>query len=112
MRCKSVQRRLTSEERRLSTHLAFFPWRSLRRGMGRVPESASFSGSSLMDFTGLSVLPLRFWEFVLLRMGGYPLVLSCVADAFEVSPSWVGISLIRHGSTSASPQQAVEILVL
>ena len=66
-----------------------------------------------MDFTGLSVLPLRFWEFVLLRLGGYPfLALSCVADAFEVSPSWVGISAIRHETTSASPQQAVEFLVL
>src|SRR5689334_4077323 len=57
MRCRSVQRRLTSDERRLSTHFACFPERSLRRavlGCGRLSatlDAAAFSESSLMDFT-------------------------------------------------------------
>src|SRR5215216_2803726 len=79
MRCSSVQRRLTSEARRLSTHFAFFP-RSWRRSLacGRLSprsRSALFSGSSLMDFTGCC-LPTRLGVRVLgsggvceLRMG-------------------------------------------
>src|SRR5690242_12437539 len=75
MRCRSVHRRFTSEARRLSTHFALFPCRSWRRslGIGRLPvvPSSVFSGSSLMDFTGLSVLSLllgahRYW-----RLGGF-----------------------------------------
>src|SRR5690242_7658442 len=56
MRCSSVQRRLTSEARRLSTHFAFFPERSLRRALGcgrlsAVGGAASLSESSLVAFT-------------------------------------------------------------
>src|SRR5690348_17899871 len=56
MRCSSVHRRLTSEDRRLSTHLAFLPERSLRRARGcgclSVELGApSFWESSLMAFT-------------------------------------------------------------
>src|ERR1051325_2960935 len=97
MRCRSVHSRLTSDERRLSTHFALFPARSLRRslGIGRLPlvPRSAFSGSSLMDFTGLSVLALRLGARSLLRSGGYSAfltedvlkLLECVTDASNCS---------------------------
>jgi hypothetical protein len=33
-----------------------------------------------MDFTGLSVLPLLFWEFAFWEWVGCPLFLRCVVD--------------------------------
>ena len=39
--------------------------------------------------------------------------LSCVVDVVRGESEWVGNDLLfRHGTTSTSPQQAVEILVL
>src|ERR1700752_332887 len=106
MRCKSVQRRLTSEDRRLSTHFACLPGRSLRRsrGVGRGSpglRSAVFSGSSLMDFTGLSVVALLHLgvSYLRIQVGSLPLVFMCLIvwrTAFAVlavtrgESGWVG----------------------
>ena len=72
MRCSSDQIRLTSEDRRLSTHFAFLRSegrRALDCGcFSEVPGSIDFSYSWLMDFTGLSVLALLIylWSFLIL----------------------------------------------
>ena len=57
MRCSSDQIRLTSEERRLSTHFAFLR-SEVRRVLdcgcfSEVPGSIDFSYSWLVDFTGI-----------------------------------------------------------
>src|SRR6185436_20509902 len=105
MRCSSVQRRLTSEARRLSTHFAFFP-RSWRRSLacGRLLpcwRSAVFSGSSLKDFTGCR-LPYSSGSLCSGVPGG------------GVSFGWVErVRYFGIGSTGASRQQAVlKVLVL